>query len=527
MGIRAVSNRRSLFIISTILFLTFLDNTIVSVILSNIQSSLRAGVQDLQWVVDAYMLVFAVFMLTGGTLGDIFGRKKVLLSGVALFVSGSIVAMLANSVDLLVAGRVIMGIGAAASEPGTLSMIRHIYPDHKQRSRALGVWAAVSGIALAFGPIIGGIIIGFHSSAANNSNWRGVFAFSAIFGTIALIAGIKFLPESSNPKGRKLDITGLLTGGLTVSAVVVALITGESTGYDSWWIALLFAVSFVSAIAFVFIERKKKDPVLPLELFKKIQFTIANFIAFTTNFGIFAVFFFVALYLQLIANFSGYQIAIAFLAMTTAIVSASILAGRWSANHESIWLTIFGCLLSGSGVFIINAVLSPTVSTATLAWALTVSGIGFGISLVTMTSSVLNVVPPERSGMAASTVNTFRELGGVFGVAILGAIVNSQLTNKLSLQLKALHVQPNFQSFVIYAITHGGNTPVGVSVSPALIAEHPQLVSQVTNAAFGAFGSGLTIALNIAGTMLISAGVVCIGIYFWRRHDFHKINIAI
>ena len=198
---RLTTQRRSLTIICTILFLTFLDNTVVSVVLSNIQSNLSAGVQDLQWIVNAYMLVFAVLMLTGGTLGDILGRKKVLLSGVALFVVGSLVAMLSNSIGLLIAGRVIMGIGAAASEPGTLSMIRHLYPNRAKRSRALGVWAAVSGIALAFGPIIGGVIIGFTS-------WRGVFAFSAIFGVVAFIAGLLILPESSNPRGRKLDISG-------------------------------------------------------------------------------------------------------------------------------------------------------------------------------------------------------------------------------------------------------------------------------------------------------------------------------
>src|SRR5665213_173167 len=527
MSARLITNRQSLIIICTILFLTFLDNTIVSVILSNIQSNLSAGVQDLQWVVDAYMLVFAVFMLTGGTLGDIFGRKKVLLSGVALFVAGSVVAMLSHSIGMLVTGRVIMGVGAAASEPGTLSMIRHLYPNHAQRSRALGIWAAVSGIALAFGPIIGGIIIGFHSSNGGGaSNWRGVFGFSAIFGTIALIAGIKVLPESSDPNGRKLDITGLIVGAITISSVVVALITGESIGYDSWWIALLFAVSFVSAIGLILIERSKKDPVLPLELFKKVQFTVANIIAFTTNFGIFAVFFFVALYLQLIANFSGNQIAVAFLAMTASIVTAAIVAGRWNATHRTIWLTIAGCLISGSGVFIINTILTPTVSTTTLAWALVMSGIGFGISLVTMTSSVLNIVPPERSGMAASTVNTFRELGGVFGVAILGAIVNSQLNNKLVLQLKALHIPANFQSLVVYAITHGGNTPAGVSITPAQLAGHAQLINQVEGAAFGAFGDGLTLALNIAGTMLIATGVVCIGIYVWRKREFSKLAIA-
>lgn len=515
-----LTNRRSLIIICTILFLTFLDNTVVSVVLSSIQSSLNAGVQDLQWVVDAYMLVFAVFMLTGGTLGDLLGRKKVLLAGVALFTAGSIVAVFSNSVGMLIAGRIIMGLGAAASEPGTLSMIRHLYPERGPRSRALGIWAAVSGIALAFGPIIGGVILGF-------SDWRGVFAFTAIFGAIAFVAGLLFLPESSDPKGRKLDMVGLITGGIAVSAVIVALIGGESTGYHGWWILLLFVLSFVAAISFVLIERSKKDPVLPLKFFKKIQFSIANIVAFATNFGIFAVFFFVALYLQLIANFSGYDIAIAFIAMTAAIVTGSLLAGRWTAVHHTTQLTVAGCLLSGVGIFILNTILSPSVSTSTLAWALVISGFGFGISLVTMTSSVLNIVPPERSGMAASTVNTFRELGGVFGVAILGSIVNAQLTTQLASQLKTFHIPANFQSLVIYAITHGGNTPQGVAVSPAVLAGHANLVNQLTNAAYQAFGHGLTIALNIAATMLILTGFVCAAVYVWRKKDFNDDPIVL
>ncbi len=327
------------------------------------------------------------------------------------------------------------------------------------------------------------------------------------------------MPESSDPKGRKLDVAGLVVGGMAISEVIIALISGESAGYHSWWIILLLVLSLVTAVAFVLIERRTKDPVLPLEFFKKIQFSIANIVAFTTNFGIFAVFFFVALYLQLIANFSGYQIALSFLAMTAAIVASSLLAGRWNAVHQTTLLTIAGCLLSGGGIFIINAILSPQVSSATLAWTLAISGVGFGISLVTMTSTVLNTVPPERSGMAASTVNTSRELGGVFGVAILGAIVNAQLTSQLAGQLKALNLPANFQSFVIYAITHGGNTPKGVSVSPTILASHAQLVNQVTQAAYHAFGSGLTIALNLAGTMLIATGIICGVVYLQSRQN--------
>ncbi|HUD07632.1 MAG TPA: MFS transporter [Candidatus Saccharimonadales bacterium] len=510
---RLTTGRRSLIIICTILFLTFLDNTVVSVVLSNIQTNLSAGVQDLQWIVNAYMLVFAVLMLTGGTLGDILGRKKVLLAGVALFVTGSLVAMLSNSIGMLIAGRVIMGIGAAASEPGTLSMIRHLYPDKAKRSRALGVWAAVSGIALAFGPIIGGIIIGF-------TNWRGVFAFSAIFGVLAFIAGLLVLPESSSSTGQKLDITGLVLGAMALSELIFAVISGENNGYSTWWIVLLFVLSFVTSVAFIYFERRKDNPVLPLQFFRKTQFSVANIVAFVTNFGIFAVFFFVALYLQLISNFSGYQIALSFIAMAASIVAGAILAGRWYINHQTIMLTIAGCLISGAGIFIINSILSPTVSSNTLAWALAISGFGFGISLVTMTSSVLNIVPPERSGMAASTVNSFRELGGVFGVAVLGSIVNGQLSNQLLGQLRALHLPANFQSFVIYAITHGGNTPKGVSVSPAVLATHAQLINQVSQAADNAFGNGLTIALNIAGTMLLVVGVACYIVYLTRKRDF-------
>lgn len=517
---QTIKSHRSLVIVCVILFLTFLDNTIVSVVLSNIQAKLSAGVQDLQWIVDAYMLTFAVFMLFGGTLGDILGRKKVMLGGVGLFVIGSAIAMTASNVAFLVAGRVVMGLGAAASEPGTLSMIRHIYPNRSSRSRALGVWAAVSGMALAFGPVIGGIIIGF-------SDWRGVFGFSVIFGLVALIAGWIFLPENSNPTGKRLDLLGLFLGGVSLCSAIFALILGENSGYGKWWIVLLFGVSIITMAAFVRAEKNSKEPVLPMAFFRNIRFSIANIVAFSANFAIFAVFFFVALYLQFIAGFSGYQIAIAFISMTLSIVAASLISGIWSAEHRLMPLTIVGCLLGAVGVYILDAVMQPNVTTATLSWSLAVSGFGFGICLVTMTSSVLNIVPPERSGMAASTVNTFRELGGVFGVAILGAIVNAQLTGQLVHKLKLLGMPTNFQSFVIYAVTHGGHTPKNAHISIAELASHAALVQQVTQSAYSAFGTGLNISLLIAGSLLAVTGLATACIYIWqRRANMGSLNLS-
>lgn len=499
----------SLFVLCLILFLTFLDNTVVSVVLANVQSNLAAGVQDLQWIVDAYMLAFAVFMLSGGTLGDLLGRKKVMLSGVALFVAGSVVSMFAGSVDILIAGRAIMGLGAAASEPGTLSMIRQLYPSDRQRSRALGIWAAVSGIALAFGPIIGGIIIGFTS-------WRGVFAFGAIFGLIALAFGWLFLPESSDRDGRKLDLMGLTSGGISISALSVAVIMGENDGYSDPLIISLFVLSLIAMIAFILVEHKRKDPVLPLSFFKKLHFSLANIVAFSANFGIFAVFFFVALYLQFIAGFSGYMIALSFLAMTAAIVVAALIAGRLYALKRTLPMVIFGSLLSGGGTLILRHIINPNIGAGDLSWSLALTGIGFGILLVTMTSTVLKVVTAKRSGMAASTVNTFRELGGVFGVAVLGSIVNAQLTGGMISKLKAFNLPTNFESFIIYAITHGGHTPRGLHITIAELAKHAALINRVTQAAYDAFGRGLNIALLLAGSLLLALGAVTALIYILR-----------
>lgn len=503
LGGRAGS-RSVLAILCLVLFLTFLDNTVVSVVLAGVQGDLSAGVQDLQWIVDGYMLVFAALMLTGGTLGDLLGRKKIMLTGVALFSAGSAVSMVAPSVDWLIAGRVVMGVGAAASEPGTLSIIRQVFTERKSRARALGVWAAVSGVALALGPIVGGVLVGF-------SSWRAVFIFSLALGVLAFIAGILILPESSDRRDRRLDVPGLVLGGVALAAATFGVILGETHGYLDWWIDILLALSIALGAAFVLWEKRSADPVMPIKFFRNPAFSGANIVAFATNFGVFAVFFFTALYLQIIAGFSGYAIAADFVAMAILMVVAALATGRWNATHGPLAPTVLGCWLAGGGMFLVDAVLSPNVNDWALAGALALVGLGFGMTLTTMTTLVLNIVPPERSGMAASTVNTFREMGGIFSVAILGAVVNGQLTADLTARLSALGLPANFQSLAIYAVTHGGNTPANAHVSAGAILQHPELVGQVTNAAYAAFGHGLDIALYIAGVILLITGFAAWG----------------
>ncbi len=502
-GLGSPAQALALATLCAVLFLTFLDNTIVSVGLANVQSDLHAGVTSLQWVVNGYALTFASFMLAAGMLGDILGRKRIMLAGVAIFCAGSVVAALASNVDWLIAGRVIMGVGAAASEPGTLSIIRHVYPDRETRADALGVWAAVSGLALALGPVIGGALVGF-------SSWRAIFWFNLGFGVVAFVLAAVFVPESSDRQGRNIDVAGFLLGAAFLAFMSIAVIQGEDSGYTAPWIVTLFVLCALSGIAFVITEHRVKSPMLDLTLFRLKPFAGSNFVAFVAYFGTFSIFFFTALYLQVVVNASAYQAAIDFLPMAASLIIVSALTGPLVARVGARGPMTFGCLLAGGGILLASVVLDPTVSFGTLGWVLPIAGIGLGMLLVPVTSVPLTVVRPERSGMAASATNTSREMGAVFGVAILGSIVNAKLTGDLAAKLRAIGIPPNFQSLVEHAIQTGGASSSGAAGS----AEHSKnaavakIATKVVNAAYDAFGSGLHEALVLSGCLILAGAVV-------------------
>lgn len=498
-------HRRSavLAVLCVVLFVTFLDNTIVSVTLAAIQSELHVGVQTLQWVVNGYALAFASLMLVGGMLGDLYGRRKVMLGGIALFSAGSVIAAVAPTDGWLLAGRVVMGVGAAGSEPGTLSIIRHVYEDRARRAKAMGIWAAVSGTALAMGPVIAGVLVGLWS-------WREVFWFNLILGAVAFVATLALVPESSDPEGSYFDWLGATLGASALALFVFAVIDGEQAGYDAGRIIALFAVAGVCAAGFVFVELRRERPMLDLRLFARPRFGVSNLVAFTKYFGIFSVFFFVALYLQLIANQSPFGIALDFLPMAAIMIVASALTGRWVARAGAKVPMTIGCVASGLGILVVDAVLGPDVGFARLWWSLAIAGAGFGIGLVPVVSAAMDSVEEQHSGMAASATNTSRELGAVIGVAVLGAIVNAQLTADLRSRLESLGIPGNFQSVVIEAVTHGGvpaNAQAAASQNSAAAAA-PELVEKVIGAAEGAFYTGLHTALLIAACLLLGSAVI-------------------
>jgi len=478
----------------TLLFLTFLDNTVVSVALGDIQVSLKANVSDLQWVVGAYALTFASIMLACGMIGDELGRKKVMLAGAGVFCAGSVLCALAPNAQTLIAGRAVMGLGAAASEPGTLSMLRHLYPDTRARSRAIGIWAATSGFALAAGPVVGGVLVGVW-------NWRGIFWFNLFFGLAALIVATIILPESADPTAARVDAAGTLLGAGALATFVFAIIDSESAGFGSAPVIILLCLSAVLFAAFGWWERRSPNPLLDLRFLRVPQFTVSNITAFCTYFATFAIFFFTALYLVEVVNTSGYRLALLFLPMTVLMIVASVLAGRWTDRAGPRWSITIGCVLMAAGLFWTDGVLSPKPDYALLTVALALAGIGIGTTVVPITTSVMSAVPPERSGMAASASNTSREIGAVTGVAVLGSLVYSQLQVSLVAQMNHLGVPKSFQGLVVNAIETGQ-----IPQDTGAYAGFGKLVQEVIGAAYTAFHDGLHAALSLsAGLVLVAA----------------------
>jgi EmrB/QacA subfamily drug resistance transporter len=488
----------ALAVLSLVLFLSFLDNTIVSVALADVQTRLHAGVIALQWVVGGYALTFAGLMLVFGTLCDLFGRRRIMGIGIGVFCAGSLLGAVAPSPGVLIAARVIMGVGAAASEPGTLSMIRHVFPQREERAQALGVWAAVSGLALAMGPVIGGVLVGVWS-------FRAVFLFNVAFGLVALAGLYAVLPESSDPVDRRLDIRGFVLGATAIVAATFATIDGESAGYAAWFVIALYVISVMAIGAFIADQRRAANPVLDLRYFRIPAFSGANAVAFTAYFATFAIFFFVPLYVVEVGGASGYHVAVVFAPLAVTMILASALTGRWVARSGARVPMSLGALLGGLGILLTDLRLTPNPGMGQIGWTLALAGVGLGMVFVPVTSAVLSVVPARRSGMASSATNTSRELGAVAGVSVLGAIVNGQLTVNLNHRLIQMNIPAAIRQLVINGVTTGQSSS-GAANTPAVQA----LINQVEVPAFNAFRTGLDISLLLAAALLFASSLLAL-----------------
>ncbi len=496
LDLRAVPRGLALATVLGVLFLTFVDTTIVTVVLGDIQYTLGAGVIPLQWVVNGYALVFASLMLFAGSLGDRWGRKRLMVIGIAVFCAGSVVCAMAPDVGWLIAGRAIMGVGAAASEPGTLSLIRHMYPDGRRRARAIGGWAAVSGVSLALGPVIGGLL-------AAAGDWRTVFWFNLVLGALLLVLAAVAVPRSRDPQPGRLDVGGLLAGVIALGGLIFAAMLGEQYGYATPWIIALFVVGVIALAVLVVIERRVANPMVNLRYLGPRRVRDPLFGAFAIYFGVFSIFFFTALYLDLVQGYDGLRLAALFGPMAVLMVLGSIGSGFWVGAAGPRAPMITGAVIAAGGILLTRVFLDDAPGFAQLSVAVAIAGAGFGLAVVPVTSAVLGHVPAAHSGMAAGATNTARQLGSVIGVTALGALVSATITRGFGADMDRRGVSPVVRDIILKNLQTGGSAAKGLDFA------HPNLLMRpFVEAASEAFRDGIHLALMVSAGLILASALV-------------------
>jgi EmrB/QacA subfamily drug resistance transporter len=399
------------------LFMIMLDNTIVNVALPSIERSLHMSISSLEWIVTAYALTFAALLITGGKLGDMYGRRKMFVFGLAIFTLASLACGLAPSAGFLIGARSVQGIGAALMNPATLSIITATFPP-KERGQAIGIWAGVSALALAIGPLLGGLIV-------DNINWHWIFYVNVPVGVVGIVVSRFFISESRDTSHEQsIDLPGLVTSGLALLALSYALIEGNKHGWMSAEILGLFAGAAVLLASFVLLETRRRLPMLDLSLFRIGSFAGANLVAMLVSLGMFGVFFFVSLYVQNVLGYSPTKAGAIFLPMTILIILVAPIAGKLSDRIGSRWL--MGAGMSTLGV---SLLLYQRIGLHTGFWSLLpqllLGGLGMALTMSPMTSAAMGSVPVDKAGVGSGVLNSFRQVGGSLGIALMGAILLS------------------------------------------------------------------------------------------------------
>ena len=401
------------------LFMIMLDNTVVNVALPTMQRDLHVKLSQLEWVVIAYALTFASLLITGGKLADLYGRRRIFVVGLAIFTLSSLACGLAPSAGVLIGARAVQGVGAALMNPATLSIIVATFPP-RQRGQAIGIWAGVSALALAIGPLGGGLIV-------DNLNWNWIFYVNVPVGALGIVVSQFAIRESRDTSAEQsIDLPGLLTSIGFLFSLSYALVEGNSHGWTSAEILGLFAAAAVLLIAFLVVEHRQRLAMLDLSLFRIGAFTGANVVAMLVSLSMFGVFFFVSLYIQNILRFSATKAGASFLPMVSLIILIAPLAGRLSDRVGSRWLMGAGMTLVGCSLLLYERV---TVHSDywTLLPAMVVGGVGMAMTMSPMTAAAMGAVPVDKAGVGSGVLNSFRQVGGSLGIALMGAIVASYL----------------------------------------------------------------------------------------------------
>ena len=404
------------------LFMVLLDSTIVNVSIPAIADGLGATFAQAEWVLNAYTLVFAAMLVTFGRLGDMFGRKRFFITGLVTFGVGSLLCGLASTAAFLVAARVVQALGAAFMMPATLSLTAVNFPP-EQRGLAMGIWGAVSGVGSAVGPTLGGVLTDAFS-------WHYIFFINLPIVLIAIALSLKVIPESRDESPHTVDWLGALLSAGLLASLCYALIEGQSIGWTNTTTLTYFGAAAVLFVLFLLQERRAAEPIVDLRLFRNVGFSAGNVTGAVLMFGMMGMFFLLPVYMQAQLGYSATQTGLAMLPMSAAILVSAPLAGRLSDKIGSRWIVFTGMLATAVAVFWLSF-LPFGAGWQWLASPLVVAGLGMGLVMPAMTSAVMAVAPKGEEGAASGVLSTMRQVGSVFGVALLAAVFASAMTTAI------------------------------------------------------------------------------------------------
>jgi EmrB/QacA subfamily drug resistance transporter len=390
-----------------------IDTSVVNLAVKSIAADLHTGVSQMQWVIDSYNLVYASLLLTAGTLGDLYGRKRVPVLGIILFIVGTLICALAPNAVTLIGGRVVSGVGAAFEVPMSLVLLTLAYPERRDRAHALGVWASCNALAFIIGPMIGGWLV-------DSVGWRSIFYVILPVCAAAVVLTCVAIRESAEPRGRTLDLPGQALSFVGLAAFAFAAIEGSSWGWYSPLILSIVGIALAAFALFIWVEARTPGPLLPLEFLRRPVFSAALASAGLMTFGIYALLFIMPLYFQIVRNATPLMAGFELLPMPISFFVVSQFGGHLNNRLGPRVVMTAGMLCMGVGALSL-AFIGEQTSLLYIETALLVVGMGLGLNTAPVNGVAVAALPSERSGTASGVLNTSRMVGATLGVAILGA----------------------------------------------------------------------------------------------------------
>jgi EmrB/QacA subfamily drug resistance transporter len=410
-------NRWALVAVALATFMTYLDNNIVNVAIPDIQRELGLSTAGIEWVVSGYILTFAGLLLAGGRLADAFGRRRFFLIGLAVFTASSLFAGLAGGAATLIAARALQGVGAALVTPTTLAIISATFTDRRERNAAVGIWGGVGALALAVGPVLGGFL-------TQHVSWEWIFWINLPVGIATMALGAWAITESREEESRRLDLPGLGLSTASLFALTWALIEGHDRGWTSTGILAAFGLAAAAAVTFVLVERRVAQPMVDVSLFMRREFSGGIVALMLWAFGLFGIYFFTSLYLQGVLGFSPTKAGAAFVPMAVLMAVSAVMSDRVALRFGAYRSTSVGMVAMGLGIASV-ALLGKDASFISLMPSFAVIGVGGGLT-IPLTATVLGVMPTSQAGVASAVFNASREVAGLLGITVIGAVLTSR-----------------------------------------------------------------------------------------------------